>query len=117
MASTSNGLWPIRYGLRPRMAASALSPPPPISPRPIKPSSVSTSTMVRTKRPQWAPEACCRAASSGTVTVVARMSTIFTGTLLRQDGGELGGEGTVDLELAAGNEGGAIADQECDKLG
>jgi len=31
------------------------SPPPPISPSPIIPSSVSTSTIVRTKRPQWQP--------------------------------------------------------------
>ena len=31
------------------------SPPPPISPSPTKPLSVSTSTMVRTKRPQWQP--------------------------------------------------------------
>src|SRR5262245_43359088 len=60
------------------MAASADSPPPPISPRPIKPSSVSTSTIVRTKRPQWQPFACRSGASKGTVTVVALMSAIFT---------------------------------------
>src|SRR5262249_31250075 len=53
------------------------SPPPPISPRPIKPSSVSTSTIVRTKRPQWQPFAWRSGASKGTVTVVARMSVIF----------------------------------------
>ena len=33
--------------------------------------------MVRTKRPQCAPVACRSGASSGTVTVVGRMSTIF----------------------------------------
>jgi hypothetical protein len=35
------------------------------------PSSVSTSTIVRTNRPQWQPAACRSGASSGTVTVVA----------------------------------------------
>src|SRR5918995_6287072 len=49
----------------------------PISPRPTRPSSVSTSTIVRTKRPQWAPLACWSGASNGTVTVVALMSAIF----------------------------------------
>jgi len=38
--------------------------------------SASTSTIVRTNRPQWHPLACRRGASSGTVTVVARTSTI-----------------------------------------
>src|SRR5829696_754963 len=42
----------------------------------MSPSSVSTSTMVRTKRPQWAPLACNNGASRGTVTVVARTSVI-----------------------------------------
>src|ERR1017187_3369935 len=60
-----------------RNTASADSPPPPISPRPIMPLSVSTSTMVRTKRPQWHPLAWRNGASSGTVTVVARISRIF----------------------------------------
>src|SRR5512142_716770 len=59
-----------------RNAASADSPPPPISPRPTRPSSVSTSTMVRTKRPQWQPFACRSGASRGTVTGVARMSAM-----------------------------------------
>src|ERR1019366_2982465 len=60
-----------------RNTASADSPPPPISPNPIMPLSVSTSTIVRTKRPQWQPLAWRRGASSGTVTVVARISRIF----------------------------------------
>src|SRR5579863_2275872 len=60
-----------------RKTASADSPPPPISPRPMSPLSASTSTMVRTKRPQWQPLAWRRGASSGTVTVVARISRIF----------------------------------------
>src|ERR1043165_3385141 len=60
-----------------RNTASADSPPPPVSPRPTMPLSVSTSTMVRTKRPQWQPLAWRRGASSGTVTVVARISVIF----------------------------------------
>src|ERR1019366_10639858 len=60
-----------------RNTASADSPPPPISPRPMRPLSVSTSTMVRTKRPQWQPLAWRNGASSGTVTVVARTSRIF----------------------------------------
>ncbi len=42
------------------------------------PSSVSTSTIVRTKRPQWAPLLCSSGASSGTVTVVTLISDIFT---------------------------------------
>src|SRR6266571_527261 len=62
-----------------RNTASADSPPPPISPRPIRPLSVSTSTMVRTNRPQWHPLAWRNGASSGTVTVVARISLIFIG--------------------------------------
>src|SRR5687767_14956582 len=41
------------------------------------PLSVSTSTTVRTNRPQWQPLAWRSGASSGTVTVVARMSEIF----------------------------------------
>ena len=41
------------------------------------PSSVSTSTIVRTNRPQWQPFAWRSGASSGTVTVVALMSMIF----------------------------------------
>ena len=60
-----------------RKTASADSPPPPISPSPTRPLSVSTSTMVRTKRPQWQPLAWRNGASSGTVTVVARISRIF----------------------------------------
>jgi hypothetical protein len=56
--------------------------PPPISPRPTRPSSVSTSTMVRTKRPQWQPFAWRRGASRGTVTGVARMSVIFMSFVL-----------------------------------
>src|SRR5450756_2373189 len=60
-----------------RKTASADSPTPPISPSPINPLSVSTSTMVRTKRPQWQPLAWRNGASSGTVTVVARTSRIF----------------------------------------
>ena len=59
------------------MAPSADSPPPPSSPSPTMPSSVTTSTIVRMKRPQWAPPACRSGASSGTATVVARISTIF----------------------------------------
>src|ERR1043165_7697391 len=62
----------------PRNMASADSPPPPISPSPTNPLSVSTSTIVRTKRPQCTPLACRSGASRGTVTVVARMSAIFT---------------------------------------
>src|SRR5215475_12153457 len=61
-----------------RKTASADSPPPPISPSPTSPVSVSTSTMVRTKRPQWQPLAWRSGASRGTVTVVARISRIFT---------------------------------------
>src|SRR5664279_6622746 len=60
-----------------RKTASADSPPPPISPSPTMPLSVSTSTTVRTKRPQWQPLAWRNGASSGTVTVVARISRIF----------------------------------------
>src|SRR5215471_5312909 len=59
-----------------RNTASADSPPPPISPSPTMPLSVSTSTMVRTNRPQWQPLAWRRGAASGTVTVVARISDI-----------------------------------------
>src|SRR5215210_5304922 len=42
----------------------------------MSPSSVSTSTIVRTKRPKWAPLACHNGISGGTVTVVARTSVI-----------------------------------------
>src|ERR1019366_6658863 len=87
-----------------RNPASADSPPPPISPNPVKPLSVFTSTMVRTKRPQWQPLACRNGASSGTVTVVARISRIFIFCFMVQqysaktDGGRRKGshvEGTV----------------------
>src|SRR5215510_10980902 len=78
ISSSRAGSRPIRYDFIARKTASADSPPPPISPRPIKPSSVSTSTIVRTKRPQWQPFACRSGASKGTVTVVALMSAIFT---------------------------------------
>src|SRR6266513_5386628 len=51
-SSRRAGSRPRRYGFSPCTAALALSPPPPSSPRPTRPLSVSTSTMVRTKRPQ-----------------------------------------------------------------
>src|SRR5215467_7257035 len=71
-----------------RNTASADSPPPPISPNPTMPLSVSTSTMVRTNRPQWHPLACRSGASSGTVTVVARTSQIFMVGLIVRHGAE-----------------------------
>src|SRR5690348_9946431 len=77
ISSSRVGSCPSRYDLRPLNAETALSPPPPISPRPTIPSSVSTSTMVRTKRPQCEPFAWRSGAASGTVTGVARMSVIF----------------------------------------
>src|ERR1019366_1842096 len=82
-----------------RKTASADSPPPPISPSPMIPLSVSTSTMVRTKRPQWQPLAWRNGASSGTVTVVARISTIFMiGFMVRHPSSHHGyGEGDVLL--------------------
>src|SRR5690242_16599525 len=77
ISSSRVGSCPSRYDLRPLNAETALSPPPPISPRPTIPSSVSTSTMVRTKRPQCEPFAWRSGAASGTVTGVARISVIF----------------------------------------
>ena len=77
ISSRRAGSCPTRYPFSAPNAASADSPPPPISPRPTRPLSVSTSTMVRTKRPQWQPLACRSGALSGTVTVVARTAVIF----------------------------------------
>src|ERR1035438_6457408 len=76
ISSNRAGSCPTRYCFIARKTASADSPPPPISPSPISPVSVSISTIVRTKRPQWHPLAWRRGASRGTVTVVARMSAI-----------------------------------------
>ncbi len=76
ISSSRAGSCPTRYCFIARNVASADSPPPPISPSPISPLSVSTSTMVRTKRPQWQPLPWRKGASSGTVTVVARISRI-----------------------------------------
>ena len=77
ISSRRAGSCPTRYAFIARNTCSADSPPPPISPSPMRPLSVSTSTMVRTNRPQWHPLACRSGASSGTVTVVARISRIF----------------------------------------
>src|SRR3990170_6690108 len=78
MSSSSAGSRPRSDFLRASTVAIADSPPPPISPSPTSPSSVSISTTVRTNRPQWHPFAWRSGASSGTVTVVARTSLIFT---------------------------------------
>jgi hypothetical protein len=68
-------------------ARVASSPPPPISPSPTKPSAVSTSTTVRTKRPQCAPLLCSSGASSGTVTGVARIEAIVVADIVRSVAG------------------------------
>src|SRR6186997_2195966 len=127
ISSRRVGSCPTRYGLRPWKAATALSPPPPISPRPTIPSSVSTSTMVRTKRPQCEPLACRSGATSGTVTGVARMSTIFISRSTRRSRSRwtwreryrvglsyaaVDAEATVDGDHRAGDEGGGIAAEE-----
>jgi hypothetical protein len=76
-AVVSKTSWPSSLGRSDSTVSCALWPPPPISPSPITPLSVSSSTMVRTKRPQWAPAAWRSGASSGTLTVVARRSAIL----------------------------------------
>src|SRR5579859_3114296 len=116
--SSCSGSWPTRYCLRPLIAISADSPPPPISPRPINPSSVSTSTTVRTKRPQCAPFEWRSGASSGTVTVVARRSVIFISFLvLGRSAGEREEEAAVDDQGCAGDERGPVRGEESDRLG
>src|SRR3954452_15407951 len=103
ISSSRVGSCPMRYGFRPVNAATALSPPPPISPSPMIPSSVSTSTMVRTKRPQCEPFACRSGAASGTVTGVARMSMIFISRSTSERGATrcARGEGRVGSSYAA----------------
>jgi len=77
-AVRSNTLCPTSLGPSASTVSWALCPPPPSSPSPMIPSVVSTSTMVRTNRPQCAPAACRSGASSGTVTVVARRSAMVS---------------------------------------
>jgi hypothetical protein len=63
---------------RAAISASLDAPLPPISPSPVIPSSVSTSTSVRTSRPGWTPCAYLSGCCSGIATVVDRTSVIFT---------------------------------------
>ena len=79
-----------RYCFNPLNAFSADSPPPPISPKPVIPSSVSTSTIVRINLPQCAPFACRIGASSGTATVVTRSRQSASGSLNRINRGPPG---------------------------
>ena len=82
MSSSRAGSRPTSDGFSARTVAIADSPPPPISPSPTRPLSLSISTIVRTNRPQWHPFAWRSGASRGTVTVVARTSVIFMGSAL-----------------------------------
>src|SRR5204863_8172349 len=130
ISSRRVGSCPTRYGFRPWNAATALSPPPPISPSPTIPSSVSTSTMVRTNRPQCAPLAWRSGAARGTVTGVARMSMIFisrstrelrTPRRTRADSGVSSSYAAVDAEATvhgndrAGDEGCRIAAEKAER--
>src|SRR5512147_3040995 len=121
ISSRRAGSRPTRYGFRPWNAAVALSPPPPISPRPTRPSSVSTSTIVRTKRPQWHPFACRSGASRGTLTGVARMSAMRMRAraeerldYIRRDGQEDSLE--LALELESLGVGGVALQEPLDRL-
>src|ERR1035437_1745069 len=72
----------------------------------MRPLSVSTSTMVRTKRPQWQPLAWRNGASSGTVTVIARISTIFIfGFMIQQFPNWAGIQGGCGLKLTVPGDG------------
>src|SRR6266496_3968839 len=53
ISSSRAGSRPTRYGFNPSTAAVAASPPPPSSPRPTRPSSVSTSPMVHANGGHW----------------------------------------------------------------
>src|SRR6185312_16204099 len=96
----------------------AVSPPPPSSPQPDRPSSVITSTIVRMKRPQWAPAAWRSGASSGTATVVALMSTIFMDSVFRLGGArDFRHQPAIDANGLAGHEGSFVGKEESDDVG
>ena len=109
ISSSRAGSWPTRYASSALNAATALSPPPPISPRPTRPSSVSTSTIVRTKRPQWQPLAWRSGASSGTVTGVARTAVIFIGACGRIVPRGLRGNAAATGVAVCGGPGGGLS--------
>ena len=96
---------------------SADSPPPPSSPQPESPSSVTTSTMVRTNRPQCAPDAVAQRRlerhGDGGGLDIDDLKLLF----LFRRAGDARQHAAIDAHGFAGHERGLVREQEGDDFG